>query len=344
MNESVLLRMREVIQEDVGNRGLRTDPAQNLITACADDFSKSCQSLAQTTQPNVAIVTGFFIPTGQPPTGETDGPLGALFLARALVPLGFRIHLVTDAFCTAALQAGVAECGLDKQVQIITLPSFAVSQKITPEAYWEAFARRTGPLTHLLALERVGPNHTLASLQTQHGGEAVGESYLDFLQEVPEEQQDRCFTMRGRDITASMSPAHWLFEAARQQPGLVTVGIGDGGNEIGMGKIAWEIIHHNIPRGGLVACRVPTDHLIVCGISNWGAYGLAAGIRALRGVSHDASLFDVQRELQLLQIMVQRGPLVDGVTGLPTATVDGLHFDRYAEVLRKLAGILSNPV
>ena len=44
-----------------------------------------------------------------------------------------------------------------------------------------------------------------------------------------------------------------------------------------MGKIPWEVIRRNIPGGGLVACRVPTDHLIVCGVSNWGAYGLAAG-------------------------------------------------------------------
>jgi hypothetical protein len=66
-------------------------------------------------------------------------------------------------------------------------------------------------------------------------------------------------------------------------PGSGSLGIGDGGNEIGMGKIRWEIIRRNIPRGGLVACRVPVDHLIVCGVSNWGAYGLAAGVLLLRG-------------------------------------------------------------
>ena len=53
--------------------------------------------------------------------------------------------------------------------------------------------------------------------------------------------------------------------------------------------------------------------------------------------SFDNDLFDVEREHALLQEMVQKGPLVDGVTGLPTATVDGLEFSRYAEVLGKLS-------
>ena len=57
-----------------------------------------------------------------------------------------------------------------------------------------------------------------------------------------------------------------------------------------MGKIPWDVIRRNIPRGGLVACRVPADHLIVCGISNWGAYGLAAGVRS---IDVKAASFDV---------------------------------------------------
>ena len=37
--------------------------------------------------------------------------------------------------------------------------------------------------------------------------------------------------------------------------------------------------------------------------------------------------------------MVQEGPLVDGVTGKETPTVDGLTWERYAEVLRKIEAI-----
>jgi hypothetical protein len=143
--------------------------------------------------------------------------------------------------------------------------------------------------------------------------------------------------MRGRDITASMSPAHRLFEvAARKEQAIVTIGIGDGGNEIGMGKIPWSTIRRNIPNGGLVACRVVTDHLIVCGVSNWGAYGLAAGVRRLRNVPSDENTFDPELEKTLLETMVEEGPLVDGVSGLPTVTVDGLPIDVYLKPLKLL--------
>jgi hypothetical protein len=148
--------------------------------------------------------------------------------------------------------------------------------------------------------------------------------------------------MRGRDITPHMSPAHRLFEAtSRRQPTGTTIGIGDGGNEIGMGKLSWDLLRRNIPGGDLVACRVPCDHLIVCGVSNWGAYGLAAAVRLLRAAPADAELFDVDRERVLLRIMVERGPLVDGVSGEQDVSVDGLPFERYVEPLRQIGSLLS---
>jgi hypothetical protein len=330
MTDAALAGLRDLIQEDIGGRGLGTDPAGNLLTACSGDFAAACRSVANSARPALAVVTGFFIPHGQPPCGETDGPLGAIFLARALVPLGIKVVLAIDAFGTHALQVGLAECGLEKQIPVITLPSFGLATSLTPEAYRRAFFTRAGSLSHLVALERVGPSHALASLQAQLGPHgAVGETYLDFLHDAPQEEQDRCHSMRGRDITDQTSPAHYLFE----QKGPVTIGIGDGGNEIGMGKVGWDVIRRNIPRGGLVACRVPTDHLIVCGISNWGAYGLAAGVRRLRGLPPGGELFDPDVDRRILQAMVERGPLVDGVTGGQTATVDGINFDRYGEKL-----------
>jgi D-glutamate cyclase len=326
-----------IIQEDVGNRGLRTDPSSNLITATAGDFARACHSVAVQARPTLAVVTGFYIPTATPPAGETDGPLGALFLARALVPLGIRVVLITDAFCTRALQTGLGASGLGERVPLVTLPSYTVSADIGPEKYASAVFNRAGPLTHLIALERVGPSHTLDSLQRQSAG-ALGETYLAFLDQVPAPHQDRCHTMRGRDITENMSPAHWLFEAAKAR-GVTTIGIGDGGNEIGMGKIPWDIIQRNIPGGGLVACRVATNHLVVCGISNWGAYGLASGVRHLRKAAGASDLYEAAVEKKLLHMMVQAGPLVDGVSAKPTATVDGIPFDQYSAPLRQLAAL-----
>jgi D-glutamate cyclase len=303
-------RMRDVIQEDIGNRGLRHDPERNLVSATAGDFRGACVSLAGAAAPGLAVVTGFYIPTADPPAGETDGPLGAVFLARALVPLGIRVAIATDAFCTTAVDAGLAMCRLSGQVQVVTLPPPAEAKAMGPAAYCEQFRRATAGLglRHLLAIERVGPNRS-----------------------------DRCRTMRGIDITDRMSPAHWLFEAA-PEGGVTTIGIGDGGNEIGMGKIALDVIRHNIPRGDLIACRVPADYLIVAGVSNWGAYGLAAGVYHLRGAAPPALLFDADVERRLLATMVERGPLVDGVLGRPSVTVDGLTWEQYSALLGPLAG------
>jgi hypothetical protein len=337
MSDARLDAIRDVIQEDVGRRGLRIDPEVNLISTTLPDFEAACRSLAEADRPALGVVTGFFIPQAQPPCGETDGPLGALFLARALVPLGVRVVLATDPFCARALEAGLAAAGLRKQVPLVVLPTYDEAGSLSVADYGRWFAERAGDLTHLLAVERVGPSHTAESVQQQPGADDA--TVERFRAEVPAEHHDRCHTMRGRDITTRMSPAHRLFEAGGRQPGWTTFGIGDGGNEVGMGKVPWDVIRRNVPGGGLVACRVPADHLIVCGVSNWGAYGLAAGVRLLLGSPPDAVLFDVERERDLLRLMVEAGPLVDGVRGEPAVSVDGLDFDRYAEPLRRLAEV-----
>ena len=96
--DDTLRALRDTIQVDVGNRGLARDPADNLFTACPDDFAAACRSIADHPAPRVGIVTGFMIPSVDPPTGETDGPLGALFLARAFHHLGIP--------CSPALRCG----------------------------------------------------------------------------------------------------------------------------------------------------------------------------------------------------------------------------------------------
>jgi len=309
----MLESIRSCIQFDAGNRGLADDPQRNLLTETAGDFAAACVELAEVKQPSLVVVTGFLIPHATPPAAETDGPLGALFLARALQPLGFRVAIAAEAFCLKSLQG--------QNVSLIELPVGCTHR--------DAFQRFLPDCTHLIALERVGPNHTT---------ESVGEDQALFEAEVEPHLRNRCYSMRGLDITANMAPAHWWFE--RPDRTYRTIGIGDGGNEIGMGKVSWATVRRNINRGGLVACRVPTDLTIVAGISNWGAYGLAAGIYHLKGVRPDAELFDRERERSLLEILVRQGPLVDGVTGLPTVSVDGLAFEQYATVLEDLARLV----
>src|ERR1700722_928532 len=230
MSDAVLREIRDFIQADVNHRGWAIEPNANLINAFPDDFAAACRSIAETPNAGLCVVTGFYIANADPPAGETDGPLGALFLARALTPLGIRVALATDPFCHAAMQAGVNAAGLGPGVPILRLN----------DDLDKSLFSGLPSLTHLIALERVGPSRA-----------------------------GRCYSMRGRDITAHMAPAHRLFERNDDdgRPALTTIGIGDGGNEIGMGKISAEVIGRNIPNGELIACRVATDYLVVCGVS-----------------------------------------------------------------------------
>jgi hypothetical protein len=315
--------LRGIVQQDVGGRGLARVPGDNLLTACPEDFAAACHSLAEAPAAVLGVVTGFFIPMADPPGWETDGPLGALFLARALPLLGVGVVLATDPGpCQQALRAGLKACGHDS-VPVRPIP-----------------ASRAGLcLTHLLALERVGPSHTPQSVRAQPG--ATPEQVARFQAEVPPESHDRCHTMRGRDVTAHTPAAHHLFEPSPEDsPPPVTLAIGDGGNEIGMGKVAWDVIRRNIPDGARIACRVPADHLLVAGVSNWGAYALAAGVALLRRQEVDRDLFDPRREQGLLEVLVEAGSLVDGVRGKSGATVDGLAFEDYVKPLVEIGKVL----
>jgi hypothetical protein len=296
------------VQTDPGNRGLARDPHDNLFTATAGDFRAACRSIGEHARPILYVVTGFIIPSVDPHTFETDGPLGAVFLARALFPLGISILSLTDHSCARSLDAGVRAALIPAEQIVRNVPHDGALQG----PWVRGLNAPIGFATHTVAVERVGPA-----------------------------TNGRCHTMRGRDITDLMLPAHHLFRPGTDgQRRWETIGIGDGGNEIGMGKIPHETIVKNIPNGDLIHCRVATDRLIVAGVSNWGAYALAAGIYVLRGVKPPPDLFDPDGERAILEVMVREGPLVDGVTGKQTATIDGLSWDEYAKPLIRIREIL----
>lgn len=168
-----------------------------------------------------------------------------------------------------------------------------------------------------------------------------GLSHMLWIERAGPAADRKHYTMRGRDTTAHLDHMRDVHEL-RESTGAISIGIGDGGNEIGMGKIPHEIVANHIPNGDLIHCRVPTDHLIVAGVSNWGAYALAAGVYVLKGVKPPSDLFDPDREREILEVMVKEGPLVDGVTGKQTATVDGLSWDEYAKPLIRIRDILGD--
>ena len=83
--------------------------------------------------------------------------------------------------------------------------------------------------------------------------------------------------MRNCSITSHVAPADRIFEMAYGK--IPTIGIGDGGNEIGMGNVA-DVISEKLE---IVPCRVKTDFLIIASVSNWGAFGLTAYLQMLTG-------------------------------------------------------------
>src|SRR5262249_1140608 len=84
--------------------------------------------------------------------------------------------------------------------------------------------------------------------------------------------------MRAVDVSPWTAPLDDLFTGGPWQ----RIAIGDGGNEVGMGKLPAGLIAKTVPNGERIACITPCDHLVVAGVSNWGAYGLMAALAVLR--------------------------------------------------------------
>lgn len=312
---------------------IRRDPARRGLISSEEQFGPLCPGHLQAAATHlaghgscVAIVTGFYIPRGEPPAAETDGPLGALFLATALRATGLRVIVITDSVCGAALRATASIMDFP-QSEVWECP-FGLGDWCSQ--FWKTEVGRG--LTHLIALERVGPSHTLESLEAQARDGEVPEAA--FLQSVPRDSWDHCHNMRGEIIDPHTAPLHQLFEYSRKiRPEVKQIGIGDGGNEIGMGLIPWEelVRRLNGDHSARIPCRIATDWNIIAGTSNWGGYALAAATLLLRGQIDELRPFTFDQQDDVLRHLVQHGPAVDGVTRRREPTVDGLPFLTYIQ-------------
>jgi hypothetical protein len=248
----------------------------------------------------VGLVTGVHIAWAPTPAAETDGPVGTAVLAAALAAVGAEPVVLTDEPCAQVTGACLEVLGPGRPE---VLPVSADEAQVT------ARVAALG-LSHLVAVERLGPNT---------GG--------------------RVLTMRGFDVTGSTAPLH----AAFTLPGLVTGAVGDGGNEIGMGNVPADVVASSITHGAAIACRVPVHALVVAGTSNWGCSGLVAALALLVPGSRDAlaALLDPQVDAQVLDAATAAGA-IDGVTGLPGASVDGVPVTGYADLLADLRALATS--
>lgn len=317
-------RLRQAIQIDPGQRGLGRILGANLFTHGPEDFTEACLHLARTPKPEVAIVTGFHILAADAP--ETDGPFGAVKLAEILHAIGANVQLFSESACAGAMAHALRRLGLDAMipVHVVRRPGEGELPPCPPG------------LTHLIAIERPGPSHTPDSLRQQAG--TTAEQIERYVQTVPREEWDRYHNAKGLDVTAYHAPLHrWFDEPERT---CTTIGIGDGGNEIGMGRVPWELIERNIPGGGRLACRVAADWTIVAGVSNWGGYALAAGIAWLRGLNDLARYFDAGQHRDLWADVLQSHRLVDAGSRECRLRVDGLTWEDYIRLFGFLVATL----
>lgn len=119
----------------------------------------------------------------------------------------------------------------------------------------------------------------------------------------------RYYNMAGQDISADCTPAEAYLELAN----CPTIAIGDGGNEMGMGKALNALSELDI-HPAISTC----DELVVADVSNWAAYALCA-LTYFRSDNIAGIIADIRKDLRTL---VESGA-VDGVTGAQTATEDG---------------------
>jgi len=246
-----------------------------------------------------------------PEIAETDGPPGAAALALAL-------HRGLGAVPVVLVEPSLVRA----TAQVVEATGLRV---LTPHQA-KAAARSAAPI-HAAAVLPFPTDREEAKVEAVRLLDSFVPAACVAIEKGGMNEKGFVHTSRGDETSEHMSKVDYLFqEAARRH--VATIGIGDGGNEIGMARIR-EKIAQNVPYGaagkdpakGGIAPSTMTDVLIAASISNWGAYGLAAGIAYLRGdigILHDA---DVEARLHAAGA---RASFIDGITGYVEPGADGL--------------------
>lgn len=137
--------------------------------------------------------------------------------------------------------------------------------------------------------------------------------------------------MHGQDISNYTASIDYLFS---DHP--TTIGIGDGGNEIGMGNLV-----SVIPTVSSLVnspCVIPTNKLVISSVSNWGGYGLVAAL----SLQKKQNLLPVKEvEQKLLKRIVDLGA-VDGMSGRCEYKVDGFSLDENSQTVERLHRFLAD--
>lgn len=250
---------------------------------------------------SVGLITGFFVPRDGVAAPETDGPVGTALLACALAACGLPVRIAVDTPCADAVRVAVAEAGGSVTVDEVGVVDPAGIARVVGD--W-----RVAGVSHAVAVERCG-----------RSGDG------------------RPRNMRGVDVSAWTAPLDDLFLGGNW----TRIAVGDGGNEIGMGRLPAELIARTVPNGEQIACVTSCDHLVVAGVSNWGAYGLMAALAVQRAAwsSIIKKFLTAERDLSVTRAIVDKAGAVDGVTARREPTVDGFGAEIHGALIDSLARV-----
>lgn len=272
---------------------------------------------------NVLLLTGLG-DTPWWPAGEMDGPPGVASIARALAyGIGARpIYLAEPGMVPpirAASQAAgvpvyaaevVREFELWRSASLLTMPLGRAQAKERALALFDELKPAA-----VVALEKLGPN--------AHGEYGAVDG------QVPPELIDHVST-------------EVFLEAHRR--GLPTIGIGDVGNELGLGIVEDVTNGYRGPtayRKGGAGTVTPASVAIFATVSNWGGYGLAAALAFL--LKNLDCLQDERMEARIMAASAAAGA-VDFQAGVPMDHADGKALEVHLAIVTLLRTVVANRV
>lgn len=138
-----------------------------------------------------------------------------------------------------------------------------------------------------------------------------------FVERLGRAADGRYYNFKKQDISEWTAPLDALADEAAEL-GIHTIGIGDGGNEAGMGNFYAELCAL-LPDYAACLSVVRAEFALTADVSNWGAYALAEALSFVWGVRRG---IEPGEETKMLEAAARAGA-ADGISGKCETSVDG---------------------